>query len=171
MLDSRTACGGLALMLLAATARARAGGSLGEIAHHALEARDEIRIWFCLDTRPYLRRGGRIGGAQPWLGGGLKVEPILSLESQLTPVERARTSRRTFERMVEYMRELHADGADAWVVRHIQAAGDAQRIVERGREIFGCEPLFVSGIGPVIGVHAGPGMVGVGAVAPSLLLT
>jgi DegV family protein with EDD domain len=170
VLDSRTVCGGLGLMLFAAAARARAGGSLGEVAHHALEARDGIRIWFCLDTLEYLRRGGRIGGAQAWLGGALKIKPILSLESQITPVERVRTSRRAFERMVEYMRELHGDGADAWVVQHIQAAADAQRLVARGREIFGCEPLFVSEVGPVIGVHAGPGMVGVGAMAQSFLL-
>lgn len=170
VLDSRTVCGGLGLMLFAATARARAGGSLGEVAHHALKARDGIRIWFCLDTLEYLRRGGRVGGAQAWLGGALKVKPILSLESQITPVERVRTSRRAFERMVEYMRELHGDGADAWVVQHIQAADDADRLVDRGREIFGCEPLFVSEVGPVIGVHAGPGMVGVGAMAQSLLL-
>ncbi|HVF77744.1 MAG TPA: DegV family protein [Solirubrobacteraceae bacterium] len=170
VLDSRTVCGGLGLMLFAAAARAGAGGSLGEVAHHALQARDGIRIWFCLDTLEYLRRGGRVGGAQAWLGGALKIKPILSLESQITPVERVRTSRRAFERMVEYMRELHGDGADAWVVQHIQAADDAQRLVGRGREIFGCEPLFVSEVGPVIGVHAGPGMIGVGAMAQSLLL-
>ena len=61
---------------------------------------------------------------------------------EITPVERVRTSSRAFERMVDYMRERHADGADAWVVQHIQAPDDAERLVERGREIFGCEPVL-----------------------------
>ncbi len=169
VLDSRTVCGGLGLEQLAAARRARAGGSLQEVAAHAQAARDGLRIWFALDTLEYLRRGGRVGGAQAWIGGALKIKPILSLESQIEPVERVRTWGRAFERMVEYMRTLHADGADAWVVQHIQAPAEAQRLVERGLEVFGCEPRFVSEVGPVIGAHAGPGMIGVGGLAPALL--
>jgi fatty acid kinase fatty acid binding subunit len=169
VLDSRTVCGGLGLMLLAATARARTGAGLADVARHAAEARASLRIWFCLDTLEYLRRGGRIGGAQAWLGGALKIKPILSLESQITPVERVRTSGRAFERLVQYMRDLHGDGADAWCVQHIQAPAEAERLVGRGREIFGCEPLFVGEVGPVIGAHAGPGMLGVGAMPTAML--
>ena len=131
--------------------------------------REGLRIWFALDTLEYLRRGGRIGGAQAWLGGALRIKPILSLESQIEPVERVRTWGRAFERMVEYMRTLHADGADGWVIQHIQAPEEAQRLAERGREVFGCEPRFVSEVGPVIGAHAGPGMIGVGGLSPALL--
>jgi DegV family protein with EDD domain len=169
VLDSRTVCGGTGLELLAAGARARAGGTLQEVAAHAQAARDSLRIWFALDTLEYLRRGGRVGGAQAWLGGALKIKPILSLESQIEPVERVRTWGRAFERMVQYMHTLHDDGADAWVVQHIQAPGEAQRLVERGREVFGCEPRFVSELGPVIGAHAGPGMIGVGGMPPALV--
>jgi DegV family protein with EDD domain len=169
VLDSRTVCGGTGLELLAAAARARAGAGLAEVAAHAEAARESLRIWFVLDTLEYLRRGGRVGGAQAWIGGALKIKPILSLQSQIEPVERVRTAGRAFERMVEYMRTLHADGADAWVVQHIQAPEDAQRLVERGIEVFGCEPRFVSEVGPVIGAHAGPGMLGVGGLPASML--
>lgn len=169
VLDSRTVCGGLGLELLAAAASARAGAGLREVAEHAAAARESLRIWFALDTLEYLRRGGRVGGAQAWLGGALKIKPILSLESQITPVERVRTAGRAFERMVRYMRTLHDDGADAWCVQHIQAPADAQRLVERGREVFGCEPRFVSEVGPVIGAHAGPGMIGVGGLPAAML--
>jgi DegV family protein with EDD domain len=169
VLDSRTVCGGTGLELLAAAARAQAGGTLQEVTAHAHAARASLRIWFALDTLEYLRRGGRVGGAQAWLGGALKIKPILSLESQIEPVERVRTWGRAFERMVRYMRTLHDDGADAWVVQHIQAPGEAQRLVERGREVFGCEPRFVSEVGPVIGAHAGPGMIGVGGMPPALV--
>ncbi len=169
VLDSRTVCGGTGMQLLAATARAQAGAGLHEVADHARAARASLRIWFALDTLEYLRRGGRIGGAQAWLGSALKIKPILSLESQIEPVERVRTRGRAFERMVQYMRELHDAGADAWCIQHIEAAGDAQRLAERGREIFGCEPLFLSAVGPVIGAHAGPGMIGVGGMPASML--
>ena len=169
VLDSRTVCGGLGLELLATAARAQAGGTLQEVAAHAEAARESLRIWFALDTLEYLRRGGRVGGAQAWLGGALKIKPILSLESTILPVERVRTSGRAFERMVRYAQELHDGGADAWCVQHIQAAGEAQRLVERARAIFGCEPLFVGEVGPVIGALAGPGMLGIGAMAQSML--
>ena len=169
VLDSRTVCGGTGLMLIAAATRARAGGRLQEVAEHAAGAREQLRIWFVLDTLEYLRRGGRVGGAQAWIGGALKIKPILSLESTIEPVERVRTAGRAFERMVEYMRTLHADGADAWCVQHTQAPAEAQRLVERGIDVFGCEPRFVGEVGPVIGAHAGPGLIGVGGLPAAAL--
>jgi DegV family protein with EDD domain len=135
-----------------------------EVAARARAARERLRMWFAIETLEYLRRGGRIAGAQAWLGSALKIKPILMLESEITPVERVRTSGRAFERMVDFLRELHAAGADAWVVQHIQAPAQAERLAERGREIFGSDPFYISEIGPVIGTHVGPGLVGVGGV-------
>jgi DegV family protein with EDD domain len=164
VLDSATACGGMGLVAAAAAAKARSGASLGEVRDHAQAARDELKIWFAVDTLEYLRRGGRVGAAQAWLGGALKIKPILSLEHEITPVERVRTSGKAFDRMVEYMRSRKDDGADAWVVQHIRAADVAERLVDAGREVYGTEPFFVSEVGPVIGAHVGPGLVGVGAI-------
>ena len=125
---------------------------------------------FALDTLEFLRRGGRIGGAQAWVGGALKIKPILTPRTtRLEPVERVRTAARAFARMVELADRLDA-GADGWVVQHIQAPDDAARLVERGREIFGTEPAFMSEIGPVIGSYAGPGLIGVGALPAGLLV-
>ena len=59
-------------------------------------------MWFAIDTLEYLRRGGRIGAARAWLGSALQIKPILTLEEEITPVERVRTRRRVFERLVEY---------------------------------------------------------------------
>src|ERR1700704_2194231 len=101
----------------------------------------------------FLRRGGRVGPARAWLGSTLKIKPILSVESEITPVERVRTSARAFQRMCEYLEERRDDGADGWVIQHIQAPDQAAALVERGREIFGSEPLWVSEVGPVIGAH------------------
>jgi DegV family protein with EDD domain len=169
VLDGETACGGLGLLLLAGAAAARAGGDMQAVVERVREARKALRIWFCLDTLEYLRRGGRIGKAQAWLGGTLKIKPILSLEYEIVPVERVRTAGRAFERMVQYMHELHDAGADGWVVQHIQAPDQAQRLIEHGRELYGSEPAFVSEVGPVIGTYTGPGLIGVGAIPRALL--
>jgi len=169
VVDSATTCGGQALLVLAAAASARRGAGLSEVARHVREAREQLKIWFVLDTLEYLRRGGRIGAAQAWVGGALKIKPLLSIESEITPVERVRTSGKAFERMVDYLRSRQADGADGWCVQHIRSADQAERLVERGREIFGHDPVFVTEVGPVIGAHAGPGMLGIGGLPASFL--
>ena len=99
----------------------------------------------------------------------MKIKPILSLEYEITPVERVRTAGRAFERMVDYAKELREGGADGWVVQHIQATDQAQRLIDRCREIFGSEPVFSSEVGPVIGTYTGPGLIGVGGIPRALL--
>jgi DegV family protein with EDD domain len=169
VVDSHRACGGLGMMLLAASAAARSGADLAAVHERVTATRDELQMWFAVDTLEYLRRGGRIGGAQAWMGSALKIKPILTLDGEITPIERVRTSQRAFTRMVDFMHELKDAGRNAWVVQHIQAPGEAQQLVEKGREIFGTEPLFVSEVGPVIGAHVGPGLLGVGGIPPALL--
>src|SRR5207302_5106958 len=105
-------------LLLAASAAARTGADKDAVVARVHETRAALRIWFCLDTLEYLRRGGRIGKAQAWLGGTLRIKPILSLEYEIVPVERVRTAGRAFERMVKYAHDLNDNGADAWVVQH-----------------------------------------------------
>jgi DegV family protein with EDD domain len=164
VLDSESGCGGTGLLVLAARAAARAGADMDAVVAHVRETRKSLKIWFCLDTLEYLRRGGRIGKAQAWLGGTLKIKPILSLEYEIMPVERVRTAGRAFERMVDYAQELRDSGADGWVVQHIQAPEQAERLIDRCREVFDSEPVFTSEVGPVIGTYTGPGLIGVGAV-------
>ena len=164
VLDSTSACGGEGLMVLAAHAAAARGTGAAEVVAHARATREELKMWFAIDTLEYLRRGGRIAAAQAWLGSALRIKPILTVESEITPIERVRTSGRAFERMVDYLRSRRDDGADGWVIQHIQAPDECARLVERGREIFGTDPVFVSEIGPVIGTHVGPGLLGVGAI-------
>jgi DegV family protein with EDD domain len=169
VIDGETACGGLGMLVLVASAAARSGADKDAVVARVRHARETLRIWFCLDTLEYLRRGGRIGKAQAWLGGTLKIKPILSLEYEIVPVERVRTAGRAFERMVKYAQELRDGGSDGWVVQHIQAPEQAQRLVERCREIFDSEPLFTSEVGPVIGTYTGPGLIGVGGLPRALL--
>ncbi|MGC9219932.1 MAG: DegV family protein [Solirubrobacteraceae bacterium] len=169
VVDSATACGAQGLMLMAAAAAIRAGGDAAQAAARAHQAQDRLGFLFALDSLEYLRRGGRIGGAQAWIGSALQIKPILSVKSEVTAVERVRTTRRAFERLVRLMHELKDAGCDAWVIQHTRAPEQAALLVQRGREVFETEPLFVSEIGPVIGTHIGPGLLGVGAVPSSLL--
>jgi DegV family protein with EDD domain len=169
VIDSESAAGGLGLCVLAAARAAAGGAGVDAVVERARATRADLKMWFAVDTLEYLRRGGRIGAAQAWLGTALKIKPILTLEEEITPVERVRTAGRAFERMVDFMRERHDDGADAWVVQHIQAPQEAARLVERGREIWGTDPCFVSEVGPVIGTHVGPGLLGVGGIPSKFL--
>ena len=169
VVDAATAGGGVGVIALAAARRAAAGDDVEAILHRAVEARDEWKTWCCLDTLEFLRRGGRIGLLRTWIGSTLRAKSIVAVESEVTPVERVRTNERAVERMVDYARQRHESGADAWIVQHSQWPAEAAQLTERCLEIFGTPPVFVSEIGPVLGVHTGPGLVGMGAL-PSRFL-
>ena len=169
IVDSETVCAGHGLMAIAAANAAARGASAAETAAAARALRATMKLWFALDTLEFLKKGGRIGAAGAWLGTALKIKPILTLEREVEPVERVRTSGRAFERMVEFLRDQREGGAERFIVQHIQAPDVAARLADRGRELYGREPEFISEVGPVIGTHAGPGMIGVTGVPSSVL--
>jgi fatty acid kinase fatty acid binding subunit len=164
VVDSATAAGALGLLVLAAAAAAERGLVADEIAAELGDARGDLKIWFGVDTLEFLKRGGRIGAASAWIGSTLRVKPILTVENEMQPVERVRTSARMFERLVDYARQRHESGADGWAVQHINAPEQGERLAERCREVFGCDAVFLSEIGPVLSAHTGPGLLGVGAL-------
>jgi len=169
VLDSSTACAGYGLMAIAADNVAREGASLQEAADRARDARANLKILFAVDTLEFLRRGGRIGGAQAWIGSTLKIKPILAIEREIQPIERVRTWGRAFERMVDHLSALREEGKDRFFIQHIQAIDQAEKLAARGEAIYGRPPEFISEIGPVIGAHAGPGLIGVTAMRGDLL--
>src|SRR3954451_19576376 len=101
VIDSRTGCAGHGLMAIAAANAVHDGGGLQAAASAAQALREEMRILFAVDTLEYLRRGGRIGSAQAWIGSALKIKPILSIEGEILPIERVRTSGRAKQRLVQ----------------------------------------------------------------------
>jgi fatty acid kinase fatty acid binding subunit len=165
--DSRSAAGGTGMVLLSAMIAASGGASADEVVAQAERARDAGGIWFSLDTLEYLRRGGRIGAARAAIGTTLKIKPILTFANEVTPVCQVRTRSRAVARLVDYARQRHGEGADAWVVQHIRDPESAEHLVDACRPIFGTDPLYVSEVGPVLGAHAGPGMIGIGASVQS----
>ncbi|HXM87090.1 MAG TPA: DegV family protein [Solirubrobacteraceae bacterium] len=158
VIDAETGAGGLGCLVIAAARALEQGATLETAAAAVTAARASLDIWFCLDTLEYLRRGGRIGAAQAVVGTALKIKPILTFGTEIAPVGRVRTRRRAFERMSEYLIELHERGATDWIVQHAQSQEDAERLVARGVEIFGSGPLFCTEVGPVLGAHLGAGM-------------
>ena len=169
VVDSDTAAGGLAMVLLGALAAAEAGADADAVVARAEETRAAQQIWFAVDTLDHLRRGGRIGAAQAWFGGALKIKPILTMKGVITPVERVRTSGRAFERLVEYAGALKDQGSDAWIIQHVQAPDQAAALETRVADLFGHGPVCISEIGPVVGAHVGPGLLGVGGPPGRLL--
>jgi DegV family protein with EDD domain len=169
VVDSHTGAGGMAMVVIAAAAAIEGGGSADKTVERAEQAADSNKIYFAVDTLEYLRRGGRIGAARALIGSTLKIKPILTFEEEITPIERVRTRARSIERLVDYARRRHEDGCDAWLVQHVQDPEAAARLVESCRPIFEREPLCVTEIGPVIGAHVGPGLLGVGGVRTELV--
>jgi len=169
VVNSQSSAGGLGMIALGAARTAQRGEHADAVVARAEEVRESLKMWFAVDTLEFLKRSGRIGAASAWIGSTLKIKPILTLEQEITPVERVRTSGRAFERMVAYAEERHRAGADGWVVQHIQSRDEAERLADRCRQVFERDPVFVSEVGPVLGVHTGPGLLGVGGVLPSVL--
>jgi DegV family protein with EDD domain len=158
VVDSQTGAGGLGCLVVAAARAAEQGAELTGVVDAVRHARERLEMWFCLDTLEYLRRGGRIGAAQALLGTALKVKPILTFGTEITPVGRVRTRRRALERMDAYLNELHDRGATEWIVQHAQSPEDAEHLVTHGTAIFGAGPLFCTQVGAVLGTHLGSGM-------------
>src|SRR3954454_2960038 len=169
VIDSRTGCAGHGFMAVAAANAVERGADLAGAAEAAHAMRRDVQLLVMVDTLEYLRCGGRIGAASAGIGATLKVKPILTIEGQMQPVERVRTAGRAFERLVAHLEARREDGCDAFAVQHIQASGEAERLAEAGRAIYGRDPELISEIGPVIGTHTGPGILGVTGLKTELL--
>jgi DegV family protein with EDD domain len=168
-LDAAGGGGHLGLVAMAAAHAAGRGLDGAAVAEVAKGARQEVRTWFLLDTLEYLRRGGRIGGAIAWVGSTLNIKPILEVATEFRTVERVRTRTRGLERLVEFGRQQLTLGADAWAVQHTRALDDANQLVDRLRAVFVRPPEFVTEIGPVLGTHLGPGLLGLGTIPARFL--
>jgi DegV family protein with EDD domain len=166
VIDSRTGCAGHGFMALAA---ANAEGGLAEKVAAARKLREDLYRLVAVDTLEFLRRGGRIGAARAWIGATLKVKPILTIEGEMQPVERVRTATRAFDRLTDHLQQRKDDGCDQFAVQHTNSLDVAERLAERGREIYGNDPVILSEIGPVIGTHTGPGLLGVAGLRSDLL--
>jgi DegV family protein with EDD domain len=171
VVDSQTGSGGLGCLVVAAARAAEQGAELDAVVEAVHRTRGRLEMWFCLDTLEYLRRGGRIGAARAMLGSTLRIKPILTFGTEITPVGRVRTRRRALERMRAYLDELFERGATDWIVQHAQSPEDAEKLVAHGTARFGAGPLFCTEVGPVLGAHLGAGVLVGGIVGDEAAAT
>lgn len=170
VIDTGSACGGYGVILLAAAAAAKRGAGRDEVIAVQEQMSAGLSFWFAIDTLEFLRRGGRIGAVASIVGGAIKIKPILTVNSDgIQPVEKVRTEARVLNRIAE-LGEQNIPLRGDYIVQHVQAPERAQKVIDDLTQRLGKPPAFVPGeIGPVIGAHVGPGLIGVG-VFPSGLI-
>lgn len=170
VVDSRTTAGGLALCSLAAANAISQGRDVAGVLEQVEASREALDTLIMVDTLEYLKKGGRIGGAQAWIGGALKIKPMITLEETVTPVEKVRTVGRAMQRLRDFASEKAASGEEmTWTVQHIQAPDLAAHLAAHCREVFQCEGAFLDEMSTVLGCHAGPGLIAVGTVPTALV--
>jgi fatty acid kinase fatty acid binding subunit len=162
VVDSRSTAMGLGFAVTAAATCAAEGGSAAEVQGAAAATVDETRTLFYVDTLEYLRRGGRIGTAAALFATTLSVKPLLQLvEGQIVALEKVRTSSKALARLVELTVRAAGSRTVDLAVHHVAAADRASAIEAQLREqIPRLGESHVSELGPVIGAHLGPGVVG-----------
>ena len=162
VVDSRSTAMGLGFAVLAAAECADAGGGPAEVQGAAASVVDRTRTMFYVDTLEYLRRGGRIGTAAALLATSLSVKPLLQMvEGQLVPMEKVRTTSKAIARLVAATAAAAGTGPVDLAVHHLAAADRAARVAE---QLHGALPqleeIQVAELGPVLGAHLGPGVIG-----------
>jgi DegV family protein with EDD domain len=156
-IDSELTTLALGMGVVRAAEAVAAGHSLDETAEFVRGHFRRTHTLFLVDTLEYLRRGGRIGRAQEIVGSLLKVKPILSLQDgEVVPVGRARTKQKAIEEMLRRASEFRPI-AETMAV-HASTPDDLQYLVERLHGLAPLARLTVGRVTPVIGVHAGPGL-------------
>ena len=169
VVDSRTSAGGLAMCTLAASNAIADGQPVEGVVERIESARNGVDTLIMVETLEYLRKGGRIGGAQAWIGGALRIKPLVTLEETVKPVEKVRTRSRAMQRLKDRASELATSGEMTWTAQHIQAPELAGELAAHCREVFQCEGAFLDEMSTVIGCHAGPGLVALGTVPTELV--
>ena len=160
VVDSRSNCMELGFAVLAGAKAAQAGEALPEVLAQIQRVMQHSRFIFTPEVLDYLRKGGRIGGAAALIGSLLQIKPILTVVDGKTAVlEKVRTKGRAIEEMIRIcLADIKAKGLGELVVQHINNELEAGKIAAVLKEKLGIEvPLCP--IGPVIGLHVGPGTV------------
>jgi DegV family protein with EDD domain len=163
--DSRSISMGLGWQVLAAARAREEGGDAEAMLAAAKEVRDHLAVVFTVDTLEYLHRGGRIGAAAKLLGTALQLKPqlIISTESGIVePGARIRTRSKAVESVYEtFFGQMAASGTLRVTVLHVAAADEAEKLAERIQREHDPAELTIAKTSPVIGVHGGPGTLGI----------
>jgi DegV family protein with EDD domain len=167
VIDSGVASMSLGLISLVASTLSARSADAEAIEAKVNAMKPHLQTYFSVATLEFLRRGGRIGRANALLGSVLQVKPVLCIRDGLvTPLERVRTFERALTRVIELTRALDKGKGVCIIVGHADAEADAERVARELKPI--ADTLMIQPLGPVVGAHAGPGVVGVGCYSADL---
>jgi len=155
VIDSKAGAGAQMLLVILAAQMAQAGADLDHIVDQVKKAIPRVQIRMTFDTLEYLRRGGRIGKAQAFLGGLLKLNPILGIKDGATfPIARSRNRTQAMDIMVNFVRGFSQ--LESVAVEDATTPDDLQTLAERLKDIVPPEHTYYSKVSPVVGTHVGP---------------
>lgn len=170
--DTMTLSGSERFQVLAAAHAAKDGWPLPAIQQRMAEIRSKTEIVFTLETLEYLARGGRIGRVQALAGAVLKIKPIIRVEhkdGKYSTVGKSRNISQALGTITEHLHSLYAH-TPVWVtLLHGQFAEQAEALADRLIDKLSVARLETLRVSPVLGVHTGPGVVGVAVVPMSLM--
>lgn len=165
VLDSRSVAGALGLIVLEAAREAHRGSALAQVTETARKMMGRVRFVAMVDTLYYLARTGRVARAAAWAGSLLNMKPVLEHVPEVgetAPLARPRTKEKAIDVMLDYMAS-HVGTRKAHVtVNHADEPDEARKLVERVRAMFDCAEVHMADLTPGMGVHAGPGVLGIG---------
>lgn len=166
LFDSLSTALGLGFMVATASDMALAGQSMDKILSRLEQMRRDMKIFFVVDTLEYLHKGGRIGGASAFLGSLLNIKPILTIDNGLIePFDKVRTKKKAIARIVELLQESvpSVDHPSQLGIMHAAAHEEFPALQAQAMKPFSnIYRSIISEIGPVLGTHGGPGLLGAG---------
>lgn len=159
LFDSGQLSMGLGWLAVTAAQAARAGQTMAEITMRLRQAQPRTHVFALLDTLEFLRRSGRVNWAQFGLGSLLSIKPIVKMHQGVLDIERIRTYRRGWQRLLDMLTEAAPLSHLAIVHTHAQAEAEALRAAVQNYHPVDALPPLVE-VTPAIGSHIGPGAVG-----------
>ena len=162
VIDSLSTSMAMSFQVLAVARALEAGASLTDAIAIAEKARNHSGICLVPETLEFLHRGGRIGGAQRFVGTLLNMKPVLELkDGRVEPVDRVRTKGKAHDRMIELVAERVNGKPNIRVATlHANAAEDAKAVLAKAIQMFSPIENIFAEVSPTVGTHAGPGTVG-----------
>lgn len=163
VIDSEQVTMGYGLMAVAAAEAAQQGATLEEVVGVIEGMKDRARVLAVLDTLEFLYRGGRVGWAQAALGTLMRIKPIIEVQrGEVRLVERARTQKRSFDRLVAMIRALGP--LERAIVLHADAPQRAEQLADEVQALHPEWQRLVGHAGVTVASHTGPGAIGIACV-------
>jgi DegV family protein with EDD domain len=160
VIDSKCASLGQGLLLHYALQKRDSGASISETAQWVNENLQKVNHWFTVDDLQFLRRGGRVSAASAYLGGIMKIKPILHVdeEGRLVPMIKVQGRKRSLRALCEKVREFAVEPEKQTIfISHGDCLEEAEWLASIVREELHVKDIMIGMVGPVIGSHSGPG--------------